>query len=605
MIWLLLACKGDPTQDSQGGLEPICVDDASWSAGTRAFTNATESWELDSLAATGIRISAVDFDGDGWTDLVVRGGHGVDSSSRNTWLLRNTGERSFEDVTGELPSRSGAVREGANWVFADVDGDGDLDAFSGLADSDGSLEPETSEILLNDGTGVFSLGSEDLELRRGSGDMPYGAAFADVDGDGHVDLWVTEYPSSNYQTDRFYAGDGAGGFTDLTKDRGLKTIAWSAVSDLNAGLGHSVAWSALACDLDDDGRPELLASSYGRAPNHLWHNDGTGHFENVSVSSGYAYDERTDWSDNESARCWCKLHPDDDDCEGVPEPERIACNTDSDAFRWSHSSDREAYRLGGNSGATMCGDVDNDGLADLLTTEIVHWDGGSSSDPAELLFNAGDVVFERPGNEVTGLVREHDRVDWNDGDITGSLFDFDNDGWLDVYIGDSDYPDSRGRLWRQTAPRQFEGVPIEDGIDHFRSHGSAVADFDRDGDLDIAVGHSGARCDSDCYDEMHVRMFENQLGGNFVQLRLRATTGSNSAAIGARVRLTTGFTQTHEVTGGHGQWGAQDDLVVHFGMGEACTGALEVRWPSGDVETFDVMSGYLYEVVEGEGAIIP
>ena len=60
MIWLLLACKGDPTQDSQGGLEPICVDDASWSAGTRAFTNATESWELDSLAATGIRISAVD-----------------------------------------------------------------------------------------------------------------------------------------------------------------------------------------------------------------------------------------------------------------------------------------------------------------------------------------------------------------------------------------------------------------------------------------------------------------------------------------------------------------------------------------------------------------
>ena len=604
MIWLLLACKDDPAKDSQG-LEPICVEDSSWSAGTRAFENASSTWGLDVLEPNGVRVSAVDFDGDGWTDLVVRASNAVDSSSRNTWLLRNTGEKSFEDVTGTLPSRSGAVREAANWVFADVDGDGDLDAYSGLADSSGALEPETSELLLNDGSGVFTLGDEDGDLRRGGGDMPYGAAFADVDGDGHVDLWVTEYPGSNYQTDRFYAGDGAGGFTELTKDRGLKTVAWSSVSEINDGLAHSVAWAALACDLDDDGAPELLASSYGRAPNHLWKNDGSGRFENVSVKSGYAYDDRTDWSDNESARCWCSLHPDDEDCSDVPAPERISCSSDEDAFRWNHDSDREAYRLGGNSGATICGDVDNDGLADLLTTEIVHWDVGSSSDPAELLFNTGDAVFERPGNEVTGLTREHDRTDWNDGDITGSLFDFDNDGWLDVYIGNSDYPGSRGQLWHQERARSFEGVPVEDGIDHFRSHGSAIADFDRDGDLDIVVGHSGARCDDDCYDDKHVRLFENQLGGNFVQLDLRGTTGSNSAAIGARVRLTTDITQTRQVDGGHGQWGNQDDLRVHFGMADACTGEVEVRWPSGAVETFSVMSGYLYEVVEGEGASIP
>ena len=78
----------------------------------------------------------------------------------------------------------------------------------------------------------------------------------------------------------------------------------------------------------------------------------------------------------------------------------------------------------------MCGDVDNDGDLDLLTTAIVHWDVGSSSDPAEILVNTGapEVRFERPGNDVTGLERTHDRIDWNEGIMTGALFDFDNDG---------------------------------------------------------------------------------------------------------------------------------------------------------------------------------
>jgi len=603
VIWLALACTRDvATKDSQPP-EPICVDDSSWTSGETAFVQETAAWGLEDIAAVGVRVSAVDFDGDGWPDLVVRSGAGVGEGGK-TWVLRNTTEGSFEDVTPALLGRTGAVREGATWVFADVDGDGDLDAYSGLADSSGAFEGETSEILLNDGAGDFTLGSEDLDLRRGAGDMPYGASFADVDGDGHVDLWVTQYPASDYQFDRLYLGDGTGGFYEVTKDRGLKTKRWSDVSEINEALAHSVAWAALACDLDDDGRPELLASSYGRAPNHLWKNDGAGNFENVSVASGYAFDHRTDWSDNESARCWCTLHPDDTDCAGVPEPELITCTQDAHAFRWNHSSDREPYRLGGNSGATMCGDVDNDGQVDLLTTEIVHWDVGSSSDPAELLFNTGDLVFERPGNEVTGLVREYDRVDWNDGDITGSLFDFDNDGLADVYIGNSDYPGSRGQLWHQVSPRSFEPVPIEVGIDHFRSHGSAVADFDLDGDLDVVLGHSGARCDDDCYESKHVRFFENQLGGNFVRLRLTGTTGSNTAAIGARVRLTTEVTQTRQVLGGHGQWGAQDDLAVHFGLGDACTGTVEVRWPSGLVESFEVLAGYTYEVVEGQGATL-
>jgi len=211
----------------------------------------------------------------------------------------------------------------------------------------------------------------------------YGAAFIDFDRDGLLDLWLTSYSDGDSQPaqDRLYRGDGAGGFSDVTEAAGLTTSAWSFVSTLNEALSHTRSWAALACDVTGDGWPELMSASYGRSPNHLWTHQGDGTFANTSVESGYAFDHRVDWSDNESARCWCSLHPDDDDCAGVPEPELIRCSRDDDAFRWDHSYDREPFRLGGNSGQTTCADVDNDGHFDLLTSEIVHWDVGRRPTP--------------------------------------------------------------------------------------------------------------------------------------------------------------------------------------------------------------------------------
>ena len=288
--------------------------------------------------------------------------------------------------------------------------------------------------------------------------------------------------------------------------------------------------------------------------------------KNISVESGYAYDDRMDWSDNESARCWCALHPDDDDCDAVPAPELISCQTDEDAFRWNHTYDREAFRLGGNSGTTICADLDNDGWFDLLTTEIVHWDVGESSDPSEILWNeqAERPSFFRPGNAETGLLRTHDIVDWNEGDITAAVIDFNNDGLLDILIGSTDYPGTRALLYEQVSPRAFEAVPIETGIDHTRSHGVAVADFDHDGDLDLVLGHSSGRCDEDCYDSFHVRLYENQMvtSGAWLQLNLEGAEGSNRSAIGARIEVTAnGVTQSRQLGGGHGHYGMQDSMV--------------------------------------------
>ncbi|MCC6551697.1 MAG: CRTAC1 family protein [Polyangiaceae bacterium] len=631
-------CGGDDEPAPPGGpapLQPICTAGTRWSSGVQAFRDASAGWGLDVLGAEGVRLAAVDFDGDGWTDLVVRrGGVTPDDfaagGKRQTWLLRNTGGGRFEDVTVASGIRQNRVepdpnmgRAGEVFAFADVDNDGDLDVYTGLSHSTDAPSVETSEIMLNQGDGTFALGPEGSEVRRaGKNDAPAGAAFVDYDRDGAVDLWIGENVVSNQpQQDRLYRGDGLGGFADVTADLGLTTRPWSSITDLNEAKAHSVAWSAAACDLNGDGDAELLAASYGRAPNHLWQATGAAggfQFVNRSIASGYAFDDRMDWTDNESARCWCALHPDAEDCTGVPAPQYIACATDQDAFRWDHDYDREPFRLGGNSGATMCADINNDGAMDLFTTEIVHWDVGSSSDPSELLFNTGevDVRFERPGNEATGLTREHTSIDWNDGDISGAVFDFDNDGWPDVYVGATDYPGNHGLLFHQDSPGHVESVPTLVGIDQHRSHGSAVADFDRDGDLDVVVGHSAARCDAECYPTQQVRMFENVLGqgGNWIQLSLAGAAGTasaNRAAIGARVTVTAGgVTQTQEVGGGHGHYGAQNDLTLHFGLGEACEAEVTVRWPDAGLseQQITLPAGYRFRLEQGgapEPALAP
>src|SRR5690606_15189096 len=133
---------------------------------------ATADFGLDGIGAEGVRLAAVDYDGDGWPDLAVRRA-GVEpddfsaGGARQTWLLRNTGARRFEDVTQASGLRlrradpsPDAGRPGEVIAFADVDNDGDLDAYTGVTRTTLTGAPETSEILLNQGDGTFALGPE-------------------------------------------------------------------------------------------------------------------------------------------------------------------------------------------------------------------------------------------------------------------------------------------------------------------------------------------------------------------------------------------------------------------------------------------------------------
>ncbi|MBA2663169.1 MAG: CRTAC1 family protein [Bradymonadaceae bacterium] len=613
-------------QSSECVLEDRCSAGTQWTAGTKAFQNASEKAGFDVLAAEGVRISTGDIDGDGYADLVVRrtGSVGDDpSGTRTVWLLRNRGDATFEDVThasGLFKSRydsASAIGRPAEIVaWADVNNNGHLDAVTMYSNLDAAnLLFEGAEIMFNDGAGNFSLGPASEPLHR-AGELVSrgGAAFVDVDRDGFIDLWIGHGNTSaqGATQDTLLLGDGSGRFVNKTWESGIFTQPWSSIATLNEARSHSNAWSVAACDLDGDGTAELLAASYGRAPNHLWHgtrgSNGLVLFSNQSIASGYAFDHRADWSDHAGARCYCKFNPDAAGCAGVPAPNAAECQQASDVFRWNHDQDREAFRLGGNSGTTVCADINNDGRLDLLTTEIVHWDVGSSSDPSEILYNSGEPAlrFDRPGNEVTGLVRTHASARFDDGDITAAVFDFDNDGRLDILIASTDYAGTRALLYHQRADGSFEPVPINLGIDLPSAHGIAVADFDGDGDLDVVIGHSRARCDrgNTCLDKPHVRYFENVIGqgGNWVQLKLEGGPKTNRAAIGARITVRTGdLTQTHEIGGGHGHYGMQHDLVAHFGLGSACEAEVTIRWPDAELseQSFTLRPGYRYHVVQG------
>ena len=629
---LLVAC---PPEVEEPPAECELTAD-SWQPGEQAFREATADWGLEGMVTLGVRVSVTDIDGDGWPDLLTRNGGGPDDfatdGGQRRWVLRNTGQGTFEDVTeasglftGRLDGVSGS-RPAEVMMSGDVDNDGDLDVFTALTREDPYADSEMSELMLNDGSGVFSLCADSSWVADWLS-VPVGATFVDADLDGALDIFVSNNrrtDDSSPLQDRFFLGLGDGTFVESTEAMGMTTSQWNSVETLNEAGGHTSGWGATSCDLNNDGLPEIMSTSYGRAPNHLWRaregGDEGVEFRNKSLESGYASDHRDEWWTNYNAQCYCADNPSAEDCDLAPEPDdyglcQMLYNGFGGTYRWNHAGDREPWRLGGNSATTTCVDVNNDGWLDLFTGEIAHWDVGPNSDPAEIVLNTRDegVVFDRPGNEVTGIEREgEDETGWDHGDMNNAVLDFDNDGRMDIYLSTSDYPDTRGNLFHQKDNGTFEQVDIDDAIDHLRSAGATAVDLDRDGDLDIVVGHSRMRCGgsypNDCYDKPYVRIFENLADdrNNWVELRLEGADGTNRSAIGARVTVDRcGETLTRTVDGGHGHVGTQEDTTLHFGLGDTDVAGVTVYWPDmlRSSQTFTVAAGFVYEVKQGEAPV--
>jgi hypothetical protein len=553
--------------------------------GTGFFSDDYVGLGLD--AARGRRVTLGDVDGDGRPDLIaVESGvtPGLQHLYRNE--LGPDGKPRFVEITdasGILASRVPGTKQTALMVaFADVDNDGDLDLFQGSYSSasdpttDGDKYVATpNELYLNDGHGVFN-------LKADSGiDTPWpltttGAVFLDYDMDGKLDLFIgtfmKDYPDVTSYPNELYRGNGDGSFTRVTDAAGLAT---PDALGAKSGAFPKPTYGVTACDIDDDGLQDILVSNYALCEDTLWKNTGQGGFTDATRAHAFGQDKEK----NPSEPPW---------------------------------------RQGGNTFAAACADYDNDGDMDVMTAETTHSDyPRSSADRSRILRNTGPdggYVFERPSPEETGIARDIDKDErGNEGDHGVAWLDFDNDGLLDLVIEQSAYPGNHAYLFHQRPDHTFEDVTKASGLlEAFSmSNGLSVDDIDGDGDLDIVMGSAEANGVKPPGGAEHVHVYVNRFGQDhgFLHVTLKGVR-SNAQGIGARVTLTAGcVTQTREIIGGRGTFGAADPTYAHFGLGSVTKiDKLTVRWPTVPEtvqELVDVPVNKFITITEGSNELAP
>ena len=460
----------------------------------------------------------LDYDGDGVLDLWLGPRSGDDQPPYYApALMRGNGDGTFVNVSGAmgLPSVNGqqnystSFRQTLGVTACDLDGDGDLDVL--LSDygrehnqvwrNDGNTFTEVgvSLGLANDGDDDYTKDDQSyLCYCEGSQctDATVNGDETDTDCGGLVCPACATGQKCSVGTD-CVTGVCAGGVcavstcTNGVKD-GTETDvdcgggscapcatgqACAAPSDCLSGICTGSVCVALDCTSSTEAGSETDVGCGGPACPPCA--DGKACAVSSDCTSGFC-------SYRICAPAYC--------AKGVPAPMLGICPDRG----WTVGVDDQDWRLGGVNFTFVCGDIDNDGDNDVLVTTIRHWDVGTDEDPSELIVNntpAGMPLqkFDRPGNTVTGLYQGPVATNDNFGDLSAAFADFDSDGWLDVYMLESDYPDNQAWLWRQTSPLQFTDVSAVSGIGLPQFHGVAVTDLDNDGDLDVVVGTSTAR----------------------------------------------------------------------------------------------------------------
>ncbi|NNF45022.1 MAG: CRTAC1 family protein [Phycisphaerales bacterium] len=482
----------------------------------------------------------LDFDGDGdWDLYLVNGASGEETTNA---LYRNDGQGRFTSQTRDCGALDAG--EGMAVSVADYDNDGDPDLFVTNFGSFVLLRNEGGERFTDVTTSAFPGGVPD----RWYG----GSAWGDIDGDGDLDLYVCGYVDltrTRGNPSLRFPMDFAGSENTLYRNEGGTFIDMTDAAHVSDGRRKSM--QVLIADFNDDNRPDLLVAN-DTDPNGLYLNRGDGTFKEFSGPSGVS-------------------------------------STD------------------GSMGIAY-GDYNADGLMDLYVSNytgeadlmLTMVDNTSSNDGA--LRNA---IFEADFASPNVLRQTWGKVGWGTG-----LFDLDNDADLDLFVANGHLNavsgDNRDAnlLFENTGDGRFRDVSAASGIltPGPRIHRSAIfADYDDDGRLDVYVVNNGEEAYRADSDRTGVLLHnEGAAGQHFVKIRLQGTT-SNRDALGAKVRVTAGGkTQQREHVSGVGYFSA-NAYEIHVGLGAAETiDRLEVRWPSGRVETHTGLAvDRTYRFVEG------
>ncbi len=557
------------------GTNLLFAQDPTW------FTDVTHNIGLDS--ARGSRVAWVDVNNDNYPDILWGTG---DLIKNHIFLYLNVpdpdhpGQRKFVDFTKESninqnrdPQKDGRVADVA--VMADVDNDGDMDLVTSIYyhryqfyDTPEEDPGDRSEVLLNDGTGRFTLVKDNGIYNMTVVDSfavglinATGIAFLDYDFDGNIDMYISTW-FSDYAANLAHGGIGYKMKDVLLKGNG----DGSFVKIDNAGTQYIAEpmYGVNVTDWDNDGWPDILTSAYCRSGGTLYRNNHDGTFTDATWVSDYS-----------------------------------------------------GQKLGGDHGQALCqwealpGDFDNDGDMDLLQVEV-HGGNDDSEGRTHVTINEGPENNYKLVWDMDRLQRDAPKSTTHFGDQGGCWFDMDGDGWLDIAVGNVGYEDApsgtnmqgqvRLYICKQDSNHYFHDVSKAIGIyDEMKSaHSMEPGDFDLDGDQDLLF--SRLKRDTIEVDSvidgvakkvkvprqwMQVNILQNNIGSthNWVSVKLDPPKGVNGSALGSRIYVYAGgLNQIGELQAGMGHFGGMQPFIRNFGLGDKnFIDSVVVRWPGKDI----------------------
>jgi hypothetical protein len=442
---------------------------------------------------------------------------------------------------------------GKGIAFADINNDGYVDMYV-------SNKGGANKLLLNNGDGSF----KDITKEAGAGldDAGFcmGSVFGDIDNDGLVDLYVPKGGRIEVEANRLFKNVGDNKFVEITDKAGV--------------AGKDFSYSAAMADYDNDGYLDIYVANYGvGAKNILYRNNGDSTFTDVSATAGVA---DASWS-------WGATFADVNN-DGNPdlyvingrdpagEPNKLYVNNGDGTF---NDVSKKAGVADANWGlGASFGDIDNDGDLDLFLSNYVG--------PNKMFLNDGKGNFKDISKEA-----KLDSRSWGKGP---SFADINNDGFLDLYEGDCKVAN---QMYINNGDNTF--TDIADDVpslkcDKVRTKGTAFADIDNDGDMDLYVVNWAAPN----------KLFVNEKNDkNFLEVKLTGVV-SNTDAIGSKVKVMkegklVAYRELQTASG----FCAQSQKILHFGLDSASVYDVQVTFPSGKTATLkNVKPGQILDVKE-------
>ena len=524
----------------------------------------------------------------------------------------------FRDITAQAGIRfihnNGAFGKkylpetmGPGCAFIDYDNDGwpDILLVNGEDFPGHGKSASTMKLYHNNHDGTFA----DLTRKAGLAVPMFGlgVAVGDYDNDGFDDLFISAVGQSH-----LFHNNGNGTFSDVTKTAGLwgptefsTSAAWvdyDRDGKLDLVVANYVQWSEktdLFCTLDGSHKSYCTPESYKGDSPRLWHNLGNGKFEDATQKAKL-YDPASknlgiavlDYNNDG----WPDLLLAND-----TQPNKLYVNKHDGTFDEKGVSAGIAFSEDGVARAGMgvdAADYDRSGHASILITNFAN-------QMLSLYHNEGNGLFvdEAPRSEVG-------RASLVTLGFGCFFFDYDNDGWQDIFVADGhienqiELVQKRVRfaepphLFRNTGAGKFEEVTQNMGAAFAApkvARGAAYGDINNDGFPDILLTTNAGRA----------YLFESE-GGTNQSLRIKLQgTKSNRDGIGSVVRITSAKDQQSDMLRSGSSYLSANELVLTFGLGDhPKADSVEVQWPSGQVDKLkDVNAGQTITVQEGKGVI--